>query len=164
MPSWQVRSMQYLQDNYNRPHRMLMDFAFFVFPDIKSAAVGGVAGSAVTMVIQALEPQPVQLMFDVDQHGYSKPFVAIIGSLKKSEAAIDLKFDPGSLKESLVCEFARIEAKNYSEAAISYLSKQASCFNLKQTKDNEYLVTPNMRSGQMKVVQGTFECKCGPGN
>jgi len=135
--------------------------------DVRSAAVGAAVATVATIALNTIvaaffsPPPPREFFVFTNDQGFAQPMRAFLDQLKEEQAAPKFVFDPPSLEQLYVCEYAYLSAPSVREIVLTYLNTYSMCLSVSEIAPQSYVIRGNKRSGFLTEQNGNWLCKCG---
>ena len=128
--------------------------------DLRSAIVGAVFGVFTSIFAQWLFASPVrEYTVLLNDNGYGKPS-GLFEYAQQQDPKLKLKFEPPEFKDVFVCEYKLVTAASWRRLVLSYLDSYRECFDVSPRNENEYVISPNLRTSLLKKIGANYMCKC----
>lgn len=128
--------------------------------DIRSAIVGSICGVLASFFATWLFANSVrEFAVLVNENGYAQPS-SLFEYVEQQEPKLKLSFKPKEFRNVFVCEYKLVTGNNWRQLAFKYFDSYRDCFDVTARSENEFIVSPNLRSSLLKVANSTYLCKC----
>jgi hypothetical protein len=133
--------------------------------DVRSAVIGSITGSiiaTITTIVTAafLVNPPLQYSVFVNDDGFGQP-KGLFDLAERHDPKLILTFRPAELRSVYVCEYKLVNGESWKKLVLTYLDAYRDCFDVNARSDEDYIISPNMRTSVLAKKQTTYLCKCG---
>lgn len=143
------------------PSRRALPRFAWIWKDTRSAFVGAVVASLVSLIAAAFSQPTEVFIADMNDIGQSRPLSLLTRLADAEDAARTYTVSPASLNKTIFCEYIRLESGSQTGNLEQLLNRFPRCFRVREMSENAFEISANIHSPDMVQDGSVWQCGCG---